>query len=66
MGISGSSGTEGAGRSRPGGGGGPREAADEAAGLTVDDRELPGNVCVAGLGLVPVGLEGPPFLRSFP
>jgi len=55
MGISGSSGTEGGGRSRPGRGGGAREAADEAAGVTIDGRELPGNVCVAGLGRVPVG-----------
>jgi len=65
MGTSGSSGTEGGGRSRPGGGG-AREAVDEAVGVTADGRELPGNVCVAGLGRVPVGLEGPPFLSSFP
>jgi hypothetical protein len=55
MGTSGSSGTEGGGRSRPGGGGGAREAVDEAAGVTADGGGLPGNVCVAGLGRVPAG-----------
>jgi len=47
MGMSGSSGTDGGGRSRLGGGGGARgiaESALEAVGfVTVDGRELPGN-----------------------
>lgn len=59
MGVSGSSGTDGGGRSRPGGGGGAREAVEsalEAAGFaTGDGREPPGIGCVAGFGRVPVG-----------
>jgi hypothetical protein len=59
MGVSGSSGTDGGGRSRLGGGGGAREVvkfALEAAGfVTVDGRELPGNGWAAGFGRVPVG-----------
>jgi hypothetical protein len=51
MGTSGSSGTEGGGRSRPGRAGGPREA-DAAAGFTTG--EPLGNDCAAGLGRFPV------------
>ena len=47
MGVSGSSGTDGGGRSRLGGGGGAREVVEsalEAVGfVTVNGRELPGN-----------------------
>lgn len=59
MGVSGSSGTDGGGRSRLGGGGGAREAVEstlEAVGfVTADRRELPGNGWAAGFGRVPVG-----------
>ena len=51
MGTSGSSGTEGGGRSRPGRRGGSRET-DEAVGFTTD--EPLGNDCGVGLGRVPV------------
>jgi len=54
MGTFGSSGTEGGGRSRPGRGGGAREA-DDAGGFTTGAREPPGNGCDAGFGRVPVG-----------
>jgi hypothetical protein len=54
MGTSGSSGTEGGGRSRPGRAGGAREA-DEAGGFTTGAAEPPGNGCAAGFGRVPVG-----------
>jgi len=53
MGTSGSSGTDGGGRSRPGRAGGPPRGADEAAGFTT--AEPLGNGCAAGLGRVPVG-----------
>ena len=59
MGISGSSGAEGGARSRTGGGGGPREVADEAVEttgfITGAGPELPGNGCAAGRGRDPEG-----------
>jgi len=58
MGVSGSSGTDGGGRPRLGGGGARVvvESALEAVGfVTVDGRELPGNGRAAGFGRVPVG-----------